>query len=166
MVRVRISSQLWLLLIVALISLIPAAGLDRSMGPGRPLEAASVAEAGTAAGSDIDLLARVIAAEAQGEPYDGQVAVGAVIMNRIRHREFPNTLAGVIYQPHAFESVSNGLVWRRSPSSLHYRAAEQAVQGWDPVYGAIFFWNPAKPVVPWIWSRPIVVQIGRHVFAH
>lgn len=115
---------------------------------------------------DIDLLARVIEAEAQGEPYVGKVAVAAVILNRVRHPEFPNTLSGVIFQPHAFESVTNGLIWRRTPSEESRRAAIDALNGWDPTYGSIFFWNPYKPVSPWIWSRPVVVQYGNHVFAH
>lgn len=113
----------------------------------------------------LDLLARVIAAEAQGEPYVGQVAVGAVILNRVQHPDFPNTLAGVIYQPHAFESVTNGLIWRRNPDAQAWQAAQDALNGWDPTYGAVFFWNPYKPVSNWIWSRPIVVQYGNHVFA-
>jgi len=113
----------------------------------------------------LDLLARVVAAEAQGEPYEGQVAVAAVILNRIESPSFPNTLSGVVYQPHAFESVSNGLIWRRTPSNEAVRAARSALDGWDPTYGAIFFWNPSKPVNAWIWSRPIVVRIGNHVFA-
>ncbi len=114
----------------------------------------------------LDLLARLVAAEAQGEPYEGQVAVAAVILNRVEHPSFPNTLSGVVYQPHAFESVSNGLVWRRTPSDEAVRAARNALNGWDPTYGSIFFWNPYKPVSSWIWSRQIVVRIGNHVFAH
>lgn len=114
----------------------------------------------------LNLLARVVAAEAQGEPFEGQVAVASVILNRVEHPSFPNTLSGVVYQPHAFESVSNGLVWRRTPSPESVRAARNALDGWDPSYGSIFFWNPSKPVVGWIWSRPIVVRIGNHVFAH
>lgn len=115
--------------------------------------------------SNVDLLARVIAAEARGEPYIGKVAVGAVVLNRVKHPEFPNTLAGVIYQPHAFESVTNGLIWRRTPTAEERQAAVDALNGWDPTYGSIFFWNPSKPVSPWIWSRPIVVAYGNHVFA-
>ncbi len=121
--------------------------------------------AGVTRAEDVDLLARVIAAEAQGEPYVGQVAVGAVILNRVKSSQFPNSLSGVIYQPHAFESVSNGLIWRRTPSAEAYRAAQDALNGWDPTYGALFFWNPNKPVSPWIWSRQIIVRIGNHVFA-
>lgn len=120
---------------------------------------------GVARSDEVELLARVIAAEAQGEPYTGQVAVGAVILNRVRHPQFPNTLAGVVYQPLAFESVMNGLIWRRTPDATAYQAARDALNGWDPTYGALFFWNPAKPVNPWVWSRSIITQIGNHVFA-
>jgi N-acetylmuramoyl-L-alanine amidase len=116
-------------------------------------------------GDDLNLLARVISAEAQGEPISGQVAVAAVILNRVRHPSFPKTLSGVIFQPHAFESVSNGLIWRRSPDQTAVAAARQALNGWDPTYGCVFFWNPSKPVSRWIWSRQIVARIGSHVFA-
>ncbi|MGI6082023.1 MAG: cell wall hydrolase [Limnochordia bacterium] len=122
-------------------------------------------EAQSSAGWDINLLARVVAAEAQGEPFAGQVGVAAVILNRVRHPSFPNTLSGVIYQPHAFESVTNGLIWRRTPDAAAVSASRQAINGWDPTYGAVFFWNPGKPVSPWIWSRQIIAHIGQHVFA-
>lgn len=117
------------------------------------------------AAANIDLIARLIAAEAQGEPYEGQVGVGAVIVNRSNDPKFPGTIPGVIYEPWAFESVSNGLIWQRTPSWTERRAAIDAVSGWDPVYGSKFFWNPSKPVGGWIWTRPIVRQIGNHVFA-
>lgn len=115
--------------------------------------------------STVDLLARVVAAEAEGEPYRGQVAVAAVMLNRVQNPRFPKTLSGVVFQPHALESVSNGLVWSRTPSSTAYAAARDAVNGYDPTYGCTFFWNPYKPVSGWIWTRNIVTQIGRHVFA-
>lgn len=114
---------------------------------------------------ELDLLARVITGEASGEPYDGQVAVASVILNRVRHPSFPNSIAGVIYEPWAFESVGNGLIWSRPPLGSAYRAASDALNGWDPTYGAIFFWNPYKPVNWWIWTRQIITQIGSHVFA-
>ncbi|HYG59042.1 MAG TPA: spore cortex-lytic enzyme [Symbiobacteriaceae bacterium] len=113
---------------------------------------------------DVELLARVISAEAKGEPYEGQVAVGGVILNRVRDSRFPNTLAGVVYQTHAFESVSNGSIYLAATASSR-RAARDAVNGWDPSAGAVFFWNPSKPVSGWIWSRPIIKRIGNHVFA-
>ena len=127
--------------------------------------ARAVASRGVSRSENVDLLARVVAAEAEGEPYSGQVAVAATILNRVRNPRFPNTLSGVIFQPHAFESVTNGLIWRRTPSATSYRAARDALNGYDPTYGAIFFWNPSKPVNPWIWSRSIITQIGSHVFA-
>lgn len=115
---------------------------------------------------EVDLLARLVAAEAEGEPYSGQVAVAAVILNRVQSPEFPNSISGVAYQPLAFESVMNGLIWRRTPSGEAYNAARDALNGWDPTYGSTFFWNPSKPVTPWIWTRTIVVHIGNHVFGH
>jgi N-acetylmuramoyl-L-alanine amidase len=113
---------------------------------------------------DADLLARVISAEARGEPFEGQVAVGAVLLNRVRDSRFPHTLAGVIYQTHAFESVANGSIYG-APTASSVRAARDALNGWDPTGGAVFFWNPSKPVSGWIWSRPIIKRIGNHVFA-
>jgi N-acetylmuramoyl-L-alanine amidase len=115
---------------------------------------------------DLDLLSRVVMGEATGEPFTGQVAVAAVILNRTQSPEFPSTIAGVVYDIDAFESVTNGLIWSRSPSDEEIRAAELALNGWDPTGGALFFWNPSKPVSPWIWSRPIITQIGGHVFAY
>ena len=116
------------------------------------------------AGASVNLLARVIQGEAAGEPYHGKVAVGAVIMNRVQSSAFPNTLSGVVYQPHAFEAVTNGQ-YNRPLSQDSIRAAQQALNGWDPTGGALFFWNPAKPVSAWIWSRNIIHRIGNHVFA-
>ncbi|HHX27523.1 MAG TPA: spore cortex-lytic protein [Firmicutes bacterium] len=115
---------------------------------------------------EYELLARVIMGEATGEPFTGMVAVGAVIINRTKDPAFPPTLAGVIYDPDAFESVTNGLMWSSQPTDEMYRAAELALNGYDPTYGCTFFWNPYKPVSPWIWSRPVVTQIGNHVFAY
>lgn len=117
------------------------------------------------AAGNVDLVARLIAAEAQGEPYEGQVGVGAVVMNRTTDPNFPGTVPGVIYEPWAFESVGSGLIWQRTPTWTERRAAIDAVSGWDPTYGCRFFWNPAKPVSAWIWTRPIIRQIGNHVFA-
>ena len=113
---------------------------------------------------DIDLLARVIQAEAGAEPYLGKVAVGGVIMNRIQNSKFPNTMAGVVYQPHAFESVSNGTIYNPVSSDSH-KAARDSMGGWDPSGGALYFFNPAKTNHPWIWARTIINRIGKHVFA-
>lgn len=113
---------------------------------------------------ELHLLTRVVAAEAEGEPYEGQVAVAAVLINRVKSASFPNSVAGVIYQPLAFESVMNGHIWRVTNLQSAERAALAALNGWDPTYGALFFWNPSKPVSPWIWTRQIVRTIGSHVF--
>jgi N-acetylmuramoyl-L-alanine amidase len=114
---------------------------------------------------DLDLLARLVNAEAMGEPYDGQVAVAAVILNRVGDARFPNTLAGVVYQTYAFEPVSNGQIYQPA-SDTAIRAARDALNGWDPSGGAVYFWNPAKVEAGnWVWSRPISSQIGNHVFA-
>ncbi|MEC9488200.1 MAG: spore cortex-lytic enzyme [Halanaerobium sp.] len=132
---------------------------------GRAVAQVSKAAAkGTAAAGDVNLLAHVVHAEAGSEPYRGKVAVGAVILNRVQDPRFPNSLSGVIYQPLAFESVSNGIV-NRPPSQESIKAARSALNGWDPTYGSVFFWNPSKPVNEWIWSRNIIVRIGGHVFA-
>lgn len=113
---------------------------------------------------EVDLISRLVMGEARGEPFTGQVAVAAVILNRTQSPQFPNTVAGVVYDADAFESVSNGLIWQSSPSEEEQRAAEMAVNGWDPTGGALFFWNPQKSVSPWIWTRRIITQIGHHVF--
>lgn len=113
--------------------------------------------------NDVNLLARVISAEARGEPYEGQVAVGAVILNRIQHPSFPNTLAGVIYQPGAFSCIDDGGI-NAAVADSAYKAARDAINGWDPSGGAIYYYNPAKATSSWIWSRPVLVVIGEHRF--
>ena len=113
---------------------------------------------------DSILLARLISGEAASEPYSGQVAVGAVILNRVEDPKFPPTIADVVFQPDAFESVSNGQIWANPPARSHIEAAQQALNGWDPTYGCTFFWNPYKKVHPWIWTRRIITQLGNHVF--
>jgi N-acetylmuramoyl-L-alanine amidase len=113
---------------------------------------------------DIDLLARLITAEAGNEPFKGQVAVGSVIMNRLSDAKFPETIAGNIFKPHQFESVSNGLIWQQ-PTENSYKAAKAALKGWDPTYGSKYFFNPAKINGPsWVWTRNIKERIGHHVF--
>ncbi|NLW46013.1 MAG: spore cortex-lytic enzyme [Firmicutes bacterium] len=113
---------------------------------------------------DINLLAKVIHAEAGAESYTGKVAVGGVILNRVQNPRFPQTIAGVVYQPHAFESVSNGIV-NRPASRESMKAARDALNGWDPSGGAIYFFNPAKTRNRWIWGRRIINRLGKHVFA-
>lgn len=113
--------------------------------------------------SDVNLLARVISAEARGEPYVGQVAVGAVILNRIQHPSFPNTLAGVIYQPGAFSCLNDGGI-NAAVSDSAYKAARDSMNGWDPSGGAIYYYNPKKSTNQWIFSRPVITVIGDHRF--
>lgn len=113
--------------------------------------------------ADVELLARLISAEARGEPYTGQVAVGAVVLNRIEHPSFPNSLAGVIYQPGAFSCLGDGQFYKPVAESA-YRAARDALNGWDPSGGAIYYFNPATATSSWIWSRPLIVVIGKHRF--
>jgi N-acetylmuramoyl-L-alanine amidase len=111
------------------------------------------------------LLARAINGEARGEPYIGQVAVGAVILNRTRDPKFPKTIAGVIYQPGAFTAVDDGQInVPIDPDSTVVKAARDALNGWDPTGGCIYYWNPATATSPWIWSRQIVTKIGKHNF--
>ena len=113
--------------------------------------------------SEINLLARIISAESRGEPYEGQVAVGAVILNRIDHPSFPNTIAGVIFQPLAFSCVDDGQI-NKPVSDSAYKAASDAINGWDPSGGAIYYYNPDKASSKWILSRTIVCSIGKHKF--
>lgn len=115
------------------------------------------------ASGDVSLLAKVISAEARGEPYDGQVAVGAVILNRIAHPSFPNTLAGVVYEPGAFTCMVDGQIDQPIASSA-YQAARDALNGADPSGGAIYYFNPVTATSAWIWSRPLLTVIGKHRF--
>ena len=114
--------------------------------------------------SNVQLLARAINGEARGEPYEGQVAVGAVILNRVKSSSFPNTIAGVIYQPGAFTAVSDGQIDVPIESkSTVVKAAQDALNGWDPT-GAIYYFNPNTATNKWIWSRPLTTVIGKHRF--
>ena len=113
--------------------------------------------------SNVTLLAKAIYGEARGEPYAGQVAVGAVIMNRVKSSKFPNTISGVIYQSGAFDAVSDGQI-NLNPDSTAKKAAQDALNGWDPSYGAIYYFNPSTATNKWIWSRPLTVTIGKHRF--
>lgn len=113
--------------------------------------------------SDYNLLARIISAEARGEPYSGQVAVGAVIMNRVKHPSFPDTISSVVYQKGAFDCLSNGQADQPTAESA-YRAAQEVLSGSDPSGGAIYYYNPKTATNAWIRSRPVVTTIGKHVF--
>lgn len=123
------------------------------------------AQSSSTSESDIQLLARAINGEARGEPYEGQVAVGAVILNRVKHSSFPNTISGVIYQPGAFTAVADGQInVPISEDSTVYKAARDALNGWDPTNGCIYYFNPDTATNSWIWSRPLVKVIGKHRF--
>lgn len=115
--------------------------------------------------SDIQLMARAINGEARGEPYEGQVAVGAVILNRVKDSKFPNTIAGVIYQSGAFTAVADGQInVPIAQGSTVLKAAQDAMNGWDPTGGAIYYFNPQTATNKWIWSRPLIKTIGKHRF--
>ena len=109
--------------------------------------------------SDINLLSRIIYSESRGEPYAGQVAVGAVVLNRVKSSSFPNSIAGVIYQSGAFDAVSDGQI-NLTPNSTAKKAAQDALNGLDTSYGAIYYFNPSTATNKWIWSRPMTVTIG------
>lgn len=113
--------------------------------------------------NDINLLARLISAEARGEPYSGQVAVGAVVLNRTRHPSFPHSISGVIYQKGAFTCLQDGQFYEPVADSAQ-KAARDALNGWDPSGGAIYYFNPSTATNAWIWSRPLIVTIGKHRF--
>ena len=113
--------------------------------------------------NNLNLLARIIYGEARGEPYTGQVAVGAVVMNRVKSSSFPNSISGVIYQSGAFDAVRDGQI-NLTPDATAKKAAQDALNGWDPSYGAIYYFNPATATNKWIWSRPMTVTIGNHRF--
>lgn len=112
---------------------------------------------------DMTLLARTVYGEARGEPYIGQVAVAAVVLNRLESSLFPNTISGIIFQPGAFTAVADGQIWL-TPNATSYQAVRDAVNGWDPAAGALYYFNPVTATSKWIWSRPQIKQIGRHIF--
>lgn len=113
--------------------------------------------------ANLNLLARVVYGEARGEPYAGQVAVAAVVLNRVKSSQFPNTISGVVYQSGAFDAVSDGQI-NMTPDATAKKAAQDALNGWDPSYGAIYYFNPSTATNKWIWSRPLTVTIGKHRF--
>lgn len=123
----------------------------------------SSSSSSTSNSSNVNLLARLIYGEARGESYTGQVAVGAVVLNRVKSSSFPNSISGVIYQSGAFDVVSDGQI-NLTPNSTAKKAAQDALNGWDPSYGAIYYFNPSTATNKWIWSRPMTVTIGKHRF--
>lgn len=138
--------------------------VDGKCGP-RTLAALGIQVSDTqqSTSGDVELLARLISAEARGEPYTGQVAVGAVVLNRVESPAFPNSMSGVIYQSGAFTCLQDGQFWG-SVSDSAYKAARDAINGWDPSGGAIYYFNPATATSSWIWSRPLITVIGKHRF--
>jgi len=123
----------------------------------------SSSSSNTTSTSDLNLLARLVYAEARGESYTGQVAVASVVLNRVKNSSFPNTVAGVIYQAGAFSVVNDGQI-NLTPNQTAISAARDALNGWDPSYGAIYYFNPNTATNSWIWSRPVTVVIGNHRF--
>jgi len=128
-----------------------------------PTSGGSTSSKNVANSKDVDLIARLINGEARGEPYEGQVAVGATILNRTRDARFPSTIAGVIYQPGAFTAIVDGQIHAEMAESS-IRAARDALNGWDPSGGAVFYFNPATSTNKWIWSRQLIKVIGKHRF--
>ena len=144
--------------------------VDGKAGP-KTLKAMGIVETSSSNGAtdsyssaDIALLARLIYGEARGESYVGQVAVAAVVLNRIKSPSFPNTMSGVIYQKYAFTAVADGQI-NLTPNETAKKAAQDALNGWDPSYGSLYYYNPKTATSSWIFSRPTVVTIGNHVFA-
>lgn len=142
--------------------------VDNNLSVSGKLDSQTTASLGvsssTQTNSDLYLLAKLIYSEARGEPYVGQVAVGAVVLNRVADPGFPNTLEGVIYQPWAFTALHDGQ-FELEPNSTAYQAAQDALNGWDPSYGCIYYYNPKTATSSWIFTRTTVVTIGNHVFA-
>ncbi len=129
------------------------------------MESNKVLAASNSYNTNLQLMARAINGEARGESYEGQVAVGAVIMNRVKHSDFPNTIAGVIYQSGAFTAVADGQINEPiAEGSTVLKAAQDALNGWDPTDGCIYYFNPNTATSSWIWSKTIVKTIGKHHF--
>lgn len=139
-------------------------GAKTAAALGMTLSNTSSSTGGGYSNSDINLLAKLVYAEARGEPYTGQVAVAAVVLNRVKSSSFPNTIAGVIYEPYAFTCVNDGQI-NLTPNSTARQAALDAMNGWDPTNGCIYYYNPSTATSSWIWSRQVRLSIGSHNFA-
>ena len=154
-----IISRIGLAVLITIITFLLVFGMIILMGQ-KPVKASNSSNT-----SDVQLLARAINGEARGEPYEGQVAVGAVILNRVKDPKFPNTIAGVIYQSGAFTAVADGQInVPIEEGATVVKAARDALNGWDPTDGAIYYFNPATATNKWIWSRPLIKTIGKHRF--
>jgi len=140
-------------------------GTKTAQAMGLKLSGSTTASGGgtTSSSTDLNLLARVVYGEARGEPYTGQVAVAAVVLNRVRSSSFPNTIAGVVYQSGAFDCVADGQI-NLSPNQSAFNAARDALNGWDPTYGCLFYYNPRTATSKWMLSRTIKLNIGNHAF--
>lgn len=157
--KIIIKTLLFLILILVIFSIVFA--ILELTGKETKVEASS----NSSNTSDVQLIARAINGEARGEPYEGQVAVGAVILNRVNDSRFPNTIAGVIYQPGAFTAVADGQInVPIDENSTVVKAAQDALNGWDPTDGAVYYFNPDTATNDWIWSRPLIKTIGKHRF--
>lgn len=135
----------------------------QAMGIFNSSSSSSSSSSNTSNSSNLNLISRFVYAESRGEPYTGQVAVAAVILNRVRSSKFPNTVSGVVYQSGAFTCVSDGQI-NLSPNDTAKKAAQDAINGWDPTYGALYYFNPNTATSAWIWSRPMTITIGNHRF--
>ncbi len=136
----------------------------KALGMSSYASSSTTTSSSTYSNSDINLLARLVYGEARGESYTGQVAVAAVVLNRVKSSSFPNTISGVIYQPYAFTAVTDGQI-NLTPNETAIKAAKAAMNGWDPTGGAIYYYNPKTATSSWIYSRKTVATIGNHVFA-
>lgn len=135
----------------------------KDLGKGDTTPAKTVRSSGGYSSNDIRLMANAVHGEARGEPYIGKVAVAAVILNRTHSPSFPDTPAGVIFEPGAFTAVADGQIWL-TPDEESKKAVRDAINGWDPTDGAIYYFNPDTATSGWIWSRPQVKRIGKHIF--
>ncbi|MCL6453687.1 MAG: spore cortex-lytic enzyme [Alicyclobacillus sp.] len=140
-----------------------SSGAGGSTGSNSGSDTTALAPVGNLSSSDLNLMAHTVYAEARGEPFEGQVAVAAVILNRLQSPKFPNTIPGIIYQPGAFTSVSDGQI-NLQPNAEAMKAVMDAVHGWDPSHGALYYFNPATATSSWIWSQPEITKIGDHIF--
>ena len=138
--------------------------LGITLGSGTSSGGNSSGPVGNISDSDLNLLARCVYGESRGEPYNGQVAVAAVVLNRVKSSKFPNTISGVIYQRGAFTAVDDGQI-NLTPNETAYNAARDALGGWDPTGGCLYYYNPATATSSWIWSLTVHIKIGRHNFA-
>lgn len=138
-------------------------GTRTAQAMGIKLTATTTSSGGNTSSTNLNLLARVVYGEARGEPYTGQVAVAAVVLNRVRSSSFPNSVAGVVYQSGAFDCVADGQI-NLSPNQSAFNAAKDALNGWDPTYGCLFYYNPRTATSKWMLSRPVKLNIGNHAF--